>query len=277
MRSRSRIRGPIAALALLLTGVVPGSAVAAPPLPSSMSAAGDSITQAYNTGGWPFSDNPAASWASGSTASVNSHYLRIRARNAAINGRAFNDAKTGARMSDLAGQLATVANRKVGYVTILMGANDACRSTVADMTSVATFGSQFASALQTFTAASPTTQIFVASVPNLYQLWSVLKNNGSARFVWGLGKICQSMLANPLGTSAADNTRRAAVLQRVTDYNASLAQTCALYPQCRFDNNAVFNTAFTASDISSRDYFHPSLSGQAKLAAVTWAAGVWAP
>ena len=42
--------------------------------------------------------------------------------------------------------------------------------------------------------------------------------------------------------------------------------------QCRFDNNAVFSTVFTTSDVSTRDYFHPSVAGQAKLAAVTWAA-----
>jgi PKD repeat protein len=40
----------------------------------------------------------------------------------------------------------------------------------------------------------------------------------------------------------------------------------------RFDNNAVFNTKFTKSDVSG-DYFHPSVAGQAKLASVSWAAG----
>ena len=52
-----------------------------------------------------------------------------------------------------------------------------------------------------------------------------------------------------------------------------LAQGCALYVHCRFDGNAVFNTAFTTSDVSTRDYFHPSLAGQTKLALVTWNAG----
>lgn len=42
----------------------------------------------------------------------------------------------------------------------------------------------------------------------------------------------------------------------------------------RWGGNAVFNTAFTASDVSG-DYFHPSTAGQAKLAAVSWAAGYW--
>ena len=30
-------------------------------------------------------------------------------------------------------------------------------------------------------------------------------------------------------------------------------------------------------DISTRDYFHPSLAGQTKLASVSWAAGYWRP
>jgi hypothetical protein len=33
-----------------------------------------------------------------------------------------------------------------------------------------------------------------------------------------------------------------------------------------------YNTAFVRSDVSTIDYFHPSVSGQAKLAAVTWGA-----
>jgi hypothetical protein len=34
----------------------------------------------------------------------------------------------------------------------------------------------------------------------------------------------------------------------------------------------VFNTPFVRSDVSTRDYFHPSVAGQSKLAAITWAA-----
>ncbi len=41
---------------------------------------------------------------------------------------------------------------------------------------------------------------------------------------------------------------------------------------CRFDDNAVYNTTFTLTDISKVDYFHPSVAGQAKLAAVTYSA-----
>jgi len=267
----------VPAVAVMLVTIGAGTLIAAPGLPSSMASTGDSITRGYNTGSSSFADNPAASWSTGTTASVNSHYQRLLARNSAISGHAFNDAKTGAVMADLNGQMTTVAGQHVGYVTVLMGANDACTKTVAGMTSVATFTSQFTTALNTITSQSPATLIYVASIPNIYQLWSLEHNNGSARFIWAIGGICQSMLANPTSTSSADVSRRATVLQRVVDLNAALAQTCAKYSACRFDGNAVFNTAFTTSDINTRDYFHPSLSGQAKLASVSWSAGYWGP
>ena len=281
MQQRSRRRYPslvLATGALLATALlVPSSGMGATPLPNSMASTGDSITRAYNTGFFPFTDNAAASWATGTTSSVNSQYLRLRARNAAINGRNYNDARTGAVMANLDAQLTTVAGRHVDYVTILRGANDVCKSSVAAMTPVATFRSQFNTALARFTAASPNTLILVASVPNIYNLWSILKGNSSARSIWSLGKICQSMLANPTSTAAADVSRRSQVQQRNIDYNTQLAQVCATYAMCRFDNNTVYNTVFTTSDVNTRDYFHPSTSGQAKLAAVTWTAGYWAP
>jgi lysophospholipase L1-like esterase len=180
-------------------------------------------------------------------------------------------------MADLPGQMATVATQKAGYVTVLMGANDVCTSSESTMTSVDAFRASFTQALQTVTAGSPSTLVSVSSIPNIYQLWSVLKGNSSARFVWSLFGVCQSMLANPTSTKQADIDRRARVLQRETDFNAVLAQVCAQFTQCRFDGNAVFNTTFTASDVTTRDYFHPSISGQKKLAAVSWSAGFWGP
>src|SRR3989442_10502461 len=110
--------------ALFLVLVFQSPAFAATGLPNSIAATGDSITRAYNTGFWPFTDNPAGSWSTGTTTSVNSHYLRIRARKSAINGNAFNDAKSGALMRDLNGQMQVVAARHVDYVTVLMGGND---------------------------------------------------------------------------------------------------------------------------------------------------------
>ncbi|HEV7811242.1 MAG TPA: SGNH/GDSL hydrolase family protein [Candidatus Limnocylindrales bacterium] len=273
---RRSLRATVAGVAAIAVVLLGGSSATAASVPNSMASVGDSITRAYNTGS-AFADNPAGSWSTGTSSTVVSHYTRLLALNPAISGHAFNDAKSGALMVDLAGQLATAASQHVDYVTILMGGNDVCQPSEAAMTPVATFEGQFSSALASFTAASPATSVYVVSLPNVRNLWSALKGNALARFVWALGSVCPSMLARPLSTTQSDEDRRARVLQREIDYNAALARICAQYVQCRFDGNAVFGITFTASDVSTRDYFHPSLAGQKKLAAVSWTAGSWGP
>jgi PKD repeat protein len=126
--------------------------------------------------------------------------------------------------------------------------------------------------MSTLAAGSPATSVYVVSIPNVYQLWNLFKNNFTARFIWAFAGICQSLLANPGSTQAADVQRRETVRQRNIAFNTQLAEVCASFDRCHFDGNAVFKTTFTTSDVSG-DYFHPSISGQAKLAAVSWNAG----
>jgi hypothetical protein len=118
----------------------------------------------------------------------------------------------------------------------------------------------------------------VASIPDVYKLWEVGSKSSTARFVWGLYKICQSMLKSPTSRLKADVDRRDRVRARVVEFNDALKAACATIratastTACTFDDNAVFDTSFALSDISKVDYFHPSVSGQAKLAAVTYTA-----
>jgi hypothetical protein len=260
-----------AALALLLVPVAAAD-VAHVGYPSSMASTGDSITRAFNTCAFPFVDCPQNSWSTGSSSTVNSHYRRILAANPAISGRNFNDARTGARMNALNGQVTTVVSQRVEYVTVLMGANDVCTSSVSTMTPTATLEGQLQTALQTLSSGLPNARIYVVSIPNVYHLWEILHTNFSAVLTWSLGGICQSLLANPMSTAPADVARRQQVYNRTVDDNAALAHVCAQFIHCRFDGNAAFNLQFVRSDVSTRDYFHPSVSGQARAAAVTWAA-----
>lgn len=255
----------VAAVAALLP-----SAAAHAAYPNSIASTGDSITRAFNNCWFPYVDCPSASWSTG-TASY-SHYSRLRAVNAAITGRSTNHAVTGADMADLYGQVQGAIGRRAEYVTVLMGANDVCASSEAGMTSVADFQAQFSSALASLTASLPNARVFVSSIPDVYQLFSLYRWDLTANAVWATAGICQSMLASPWSNSSADVARRTRVRQRNIDYNTVLGQVCAFYTRCRFDGNAVFNTAFTRSDVTTRDYFHPSVSGQSKLASVTWSA-----
>jgi lysophospholipase L1-like esterase len=266
-------------LALLLAasfviGLVPVAAAATPPLPGSIAAVGDSITQAASTGGSLGADYPQNSWSTGTNSTVNSHYLRLLALNSPISGQNYNRSVSGAKMADLNGQMQTVGGLQPDYLTVLIGGNDLCTDTVGTMTSVSAFRSQFETAMATLSAASPNTNVFVSSIPNVYHLWELFKGNWWARFIWSVGNICQSLLANPTSTTQADVDRRAAVAQRNVDFNTQLAEVCAATVHCQWDGNAVYNTVFTTSDASG-DYFHPSISGQAKLAAVSWAASYW--
>jgi lysophospholipase L1-like esterase len=267
-------KGLLLVVAVLAVALAPAAAadLAHVGYPSSMASTGDSITRAFNTCTFPFIDCPSNSWSTGSSSAVNSLYRRILAANPAIAGRNFNDAKTGARMNALGGQVTTVVSQGVEYVTILMGANDVCTSSVSTMTPTATLEAQLQGALQSLSSGLPNARIFVVSIPNVYRLWQILHTNFGAVVTWTFGGICQSLLANPWSNAAADVARRQQVYNRNVADNAALESVCARFIHCRFDGNAAFNLQFVPSDVSTRDYFHPSVSGQARAAAATWAA-----
>ncbi|MDH6461273.1 lysophospholipase L1-like esterase [Micromonospora sp. A200] len=260
------------ATALVLLAATPAVADPGPP-PSAMASLGDSITRGFNACGW-YVDCTSRSFSTGDNSTVNSHYLRIRAVNPNIQGRNLNDARSGAKSADMYGQAGTAVSQGVGYVTMLIGANDACTSSESTMTPVATYRANIDSALARLKAGLPNARVLVISIPDIQRLWSVGKGSGSARTAWSAFGICQSMLANPTSTAQADVDRRTRVRQRVVDFNTQLAQACAAYgPNCDFDDNAVFNYPFALSQVSTWDYFHPNTSGQAVLASVSYANG----
>ncbi len=274
VRAVSRLSSLFAIVALVFTFGAPVYAAETNQTPpSSMASLGDSITRAFNACGW-YVDCPSRSWSTGDSTNVNSHYRRILAKNPAISGRNYNDSRTGAKAADLAGQARTAVGQAPQYVTILMGANDACTSSESTMTPVSTFRSQVNSALATLKSGVPTAKLLIVSIPNIKRLWQIGKDNSSARSAWDGFNICQSMLANPTSTAPEDEARRNRVLQRVVDFNTQLAQACTAYgSNCRYDGNAVFNYPFVLSQVSGWDYFHPNTSGQNVLADVSYRAG----
>lgn len=266
----------LSVVALLVAGAaattVSASAEPAARAPNSMAALGDSITRGFNACGWYISCT-SRSWSTGTHEPVASHYTRILAKNSSIRGNQYNNSRNGAKVADLTRQTDLAVSQKAQYVTILIGANDACTSSESTMTSVAAFEAQFRSAMGTLGDGLKKTRIFVASIPDIKRLWEVGKDSYSARTAWSLGNICQSMLANPRSTATADVERRDRVQQRVIDYNAVMAKVCGEYRLCRFDDNAVFSYRFTLSEVSRWDYFHPNTAGQTVLADVTYQAG----
>ena len=106
------------------SGTAPTSVAtaAAPPLPDSIAAIGDSITQAVDVccfyGNWP-----SQSWSTGFVPldGIASHYERVRAQNPRVRGNRWNNAVSGARMADAPRQ-ARATGRHAANMSRLMKA-----------------------------------------------------------------------------------------------------------------------------------------------------------
>jgi hypothetical protein len=173
-------------------------------------------------------------------------------------------------MADLDGQLQRAASQHVGYVTILIGADDLCTSSPATMTPTGTFRTEFATALTDLFSTDRGAHVFVSSIPDLSRLWAMLHGSWQTQTRWTAGRICQSMLSWPGTASARQQVSR----QEQAD-NASLAAVCAAHAGCRWDGYATFRAPMSTGEISPVDDFHPDVAGERALAAVTWAAGFW--
>ncbi|MFF3610716.1 SGNH/GDSL hydrolase family protein [Streptomyces sp. NPDC002580] len=235
--------------------------------PRSMAAVGDSITRGFDACS-VLSDCPEVSWATGSDPGVNSLAVRLLGTAGAAE-RSWNYAVTGARMADLPGQMARAVTRKPELVTVMAGANDACRSSTSAMTSVADFRTGFQDALRTLRRSLPKAQVYVSSVPDLKRLWSEGRGNPLGKQVWKLG-ICPSMLGDADALDTAATLRRGKVQGRVEAYNEVLREVCAKDRRCRFDGGAVFDYRFGTDQLSHWDWFHPSVDGQARLAEIAY-------
>ncbi|MFJ8080933.1 SGNH/GDSL hydrolase family protein [Streptomyces sp. NPDC096205] len=235
--------------------------------PESIVAVGDSITRGFDACGI-LTDCPEASWATGSREDVDSLAVRLLGRTRAAE-RSWNYARTGARMADVPGQMARAVARSPELVTVMAGANDACRDSADEMTSVAAFRTSFEEAMRTLRGALPKAQVYVSSVPDLKRLWSQGRTNLLGKQVWKLG-ICPSMLDDADALDAAANLRRATVQKRVEDYNRVLREVCARDERCRFDGGAVYAYRFGTDQLSHWDWFHPSVDGQARLAEIAY-------
>ncbi|MFI8945492.1 SGNH/GDSL hydrolase family protein [Streptomyces sp. NPDC053750] len=233
--------------------------------PASVAAVGDSITRGFDACA-VLSDCPEVSWATGDSAEVDSLAVRLLGRADAA-GRSWNYAVTGARMADLPGQMTRAAARKPELVAVMIGANDACRATTSAMTSVADFRDRFEEAMATLRRELPKAQVYVASIPDLKRLWSQGRTDPLGKQVWKLG-ICPSMLGDADALDAAATLRRNTVRDRVEDYNRVLREVCAKDRKCRTDDGAVHEFRFGTGELSRWDWFHPSVSGQARLAEI---------
>ncbi|MFF5173104.1 GDSL-type esterase/lipase family protein [Micromonospora sp. NPDC000089] len=243
-------------------------------MPATMAALGDSITTGFGSC-LVLTSCQRNSWSTGDGIRVQSHYRRLLDADPGLRGRAYNHASAGARADALTGQAAAAVRDRADYVTVLIGANDACRDDIDRMTPVATFRDQVDRALRVLRDGRPKARVLVASIPDLYRLWEVGHTDGRAVRVWRHG-VCPALLADPTSTSPAARARRAAFRQRIDDYDTQLRAACKAYgSRCRDDGGAVHRARFTLDDVNPLDWFHPNVAGQNRLADATFPAAGW--
>ncbi|GIE84627.1 GDSL-type esterase/lipase family protein [Actinoplanes regularis] len=242
----------------------------APGYPASMAALGDSITAGVGSC-VAYLACTRNSWAAGTGSGVDSHYQRILAENPKIRRQVHNFAEPGARAGALATQADRAVDAKVSYVTVLIGANDVCAGPAGRMTPVATFRDQVDRALATLKKGLPRARVLVVSIPDLYRLWQVGREDDQAVEVWESRGICPAMLARPASAASADEERRRAVRDRIEAYDEQLRAACRAYgSRCRWDGGRLHDVRFTVGRLSTFDYFHPNIEGQNEIADVTY-------
>ncbi|MDX1698651.1 MAG: dockerin type I repeat-containing protein, partial [Thiohalobacterales bacterium] len=118
----------------------------------------------------------------------------------------LNHADSGADMADFAAQAQAVVTAttqtptgSAGMVTVLLGSNDVCADSMAQMTDPALFESQFRAGLDVLAASEATrnAKIHVSGIPAIYWLWNARFSNFWCRvFVWPFVP-CQNLLDDP--------------------------------------------------------------------------------
>ncbi len=232
--------------------------------PSSMVALGDSVTAGFGACFAP-TTCVRSNWSTGDGTQVLSHYRRILRSNPAIKGHARDLAVSGATSASLPGQAAAAVRQPADYVTILIGANDACTGA---MTAPSGFRAAVDQGLGTLKKGLPKARVLLVSLPDVYRVWEVGHTSALARSAWKVGT-CPNLLTNPTSTAPADVNRRAAFRARISAYDTQLSQACAAYgSRCRYADISTF--AFSLSMLSAIDFFHPNASGQNALAERTY-------
>ena len=225
--------------------------------------------------------------------------------NNAVRDATFNHAVSGAVMADFATQANEVVSSviatpsgKAGMVTILLGNNDVCASTLDAMTDPLVFEAQYRTGLDILAASAATKNayIHVSSIPAIYWLWNAKRSDWWCRIIAWPFVPCQNLLSNPDNDCGSGNShldpdnihpddgpncvRRKQFHHRIRDiYNLILRDVLQEYiadgrlPNAYFVD--IFDIQFGTEHINDGDYFYPSVEGHALLAEEEWSQSPW--
>jgi hypothetical protein len=258
------------ALLALSASAAPALAVdaASPAYPDSIAVIGHSFATGEGVAG-PRAFRVRNSWVTGDTSAVQSLYSRILARNPAIRGNKFNLAVGGADVASMLLQARKAITMKPAPELVVVQGID--HDITCDATGHRPFQVAFARVLDVLATGLPGARIFVVSqfgsVPTYIKALTLKQRvNQRTRISPGSGP-CAFLNARgapiPKGVAYLE-----AVIHR---YEAAVAAACKSVAACRYDGGA-FGRVVERPEYISWDVIHLSAQGQAKAAAVAWAA-----
>jgi len=233
-----------AALCALLLA---SSAARAEPL--NLLVLGDSISQGFNAVG--FGNEPAYSWATGDK--INSYKARLEATGYQV--QAKNQSIPGASSTWLGLELYLAAGFAPDLVLLEIGANDLCGLTA----HVDVIGN-VAWTIDRLLEQNPKVQIVLAGVPRISAVYESKKSSQACLDRWKI-PLCPAFLSPDL-----TDKERAINQFKIDSVNAGLRQLASVYPGTVRYVTEIGETPIMAEDISDVDCFHPSPTGQGRLA-----------
>lgn len=301
---------------LLCTACYVGAAAAAAvrPVPSNLFCSGDSMSEGIAADGVIGSTRHDLVWSTGYDRNDIVYSLNERFEdrdpdgyypNTAERDAIFNHAVSGAKMDDFPDQAEGIVAAagatpfgKAGMITLLMGNNDVCADSPADMTPPEPFERFYRDGLDVLASSEATrgAYIHVSSIPAIYWLWYVKRTDDWCRVVVWPFVPCQNLLSDPQddcgsgGSSQDPDTiheddgpncrRRKEFHAKIRDiYNPILQNVLQEYiddgrlPKAYFVD--IFDVRFEALHVNDGDCFHPSVEGQKALAEKHWCGSPW--
>jgi lysophospholipase L1-like esterase len=251
-----------------------------------LGAIGDSYTQAWSVSPSYRYDHPAFSWAVGTAKQDGVFSVLERLQSLGAHPIVVDAATSGKKMSDgtrqankIVAEAAKLPPGSTVFVTFELGTNDLCDDPKTDP---ATFESQLRSTVSVLRGGLPTgSRILMLSVPDFYHFYVITQADPTAKAK--LAEPAQSRNCPPfLGADSPTSLDEARLIQ--ADYDAVLIGVCDEIEatdgatgklHCASNQSYLSERDFTIADLSTYDYFHPSLHGQGRIAAAAWKAGPW--
>lgn len=197
------------------------------------------------------------SWVTGADPSVRSIHQRLLERVPGL--ESANLARSGYRMHQLVEEVEN-GPRDASHVIIFLGINDACWF---EPTTPAEFLDATTAGFDAVRAAHPQARVVVFSIPDLDRMWGLFESNPVAVTGWSQATYCRDFYAPFLEASAEEKPRER--WERLNTILEEEAQERGFH-----FSDALTWPGWSAEDFSALDFFHPDVSGEARMAEAAW-------